>query len=141
MKRELNIWVKTTNFEPLLIKNALWCKIYRKSAHFSISHTDAHDRLDDLSMHLKPHVPQITSVFKPFQNMVRLTEERSAMERVATRGFGGKKIAAALGVPEATTKRWLGRLRSDGDVASRNIGRPLGPPSVEATYMSLDKET
>ena len=48
------------------------------------------------------------------------------MERMATRGFGAKKIAAALGVPEATTKRWLRRLRSDGDVASRNIGRPRG---------------
>ena len=48
------------------------------------------------------------------------------MERMATRGFGAKKIAAALGVPEATTKRWLRRLRSDGNVASRNIGRPRG---------------
>ena len=27
---------------------------------------------------------------------------------------------------EATTKRWLRRLRSDGDVASRSIGRPRG---------------
>ena len=48
------------------------------------------------------------------------------MERMATRGFGAKKIAAALGVPEATTERWLRRLRSDSDVASRNIGRPRG---------------
>ena len=70
---------------------------------------------------------KIPSVFKPFHNnMVRSTEERFAMERMATRGFGSKKIAAALGVPEATTKRWLRRLRSDGDMASRNIGRPRG---------------
>ena len=55
------------------------------------------------------------------------------MERMATRGFGAKKIAAALCVPEATTKRWLQRLRSDGDVASRNIGRPRG---AEACYLS-----
>ena len=48
------------------------------------------------------------------------------MERVATRGFGSKKIAAALGVPVSTTQRWLQRLRSGGDVASRNIGRPRG---------------
>ena len=47
------------------------------------------------------------------------------MERMATRGFGSK-IATAFGVLEATTKRWLRRLRSDGDVASRNIGRPSG---------------
>ena len=44
--------------------------------------------------HQKPHFPQITIVFKRF-----------AMERMATRGFGAKKIAAALGVPEVTTKR------------------------------------
>ena len=42
------------------------------------------------------------------------------MERMATRGFGSKKIAAALGVPEATTKR------KEGDMASHNIGRPCG---------------
>ena len=48
------------------------------------------------------------------------------MERMATRGFGSKKIAAALGVPVSTTQRWLQRLRSDGDVASRNNGRPRG---------------
>ena len=70
---------------------------------------------------------KIPSVFKPLHNnMVRSTGERFAMERMATRGFGSKKIAAALGVPEATTKRWLRRLRSDGDKASRNIGRPRG---------------
>ena len=41
----LKIGVKTTNFDLLLIKNALCCKIYqKKSAHFSISHTDDHDR-------------------------------------------------------------------------------------------------
>ena len=58
--------------------------------------------------------------------MVRSTEERFAMERMATRGFGAKKIATTLGLPQSTTKRWLRRLRSDGDVASRNIGRPRG---------------
>ena len=87
---------KTTNFEPFLINNALWCKMYPKSAHFSISHTTAHDRLDDMSIHHKAHFPQITSVFKPSHNMVRSAEERFAMERMATRGFGAKKIAAAL---------------------------------------------
>ena len=57
--------------------------------------------------------------------MVRSTEEL-AVERMATRGFGAKKIATTLGVWVATTKRWLRRLRSDGDMASRNIGRPRG---------------
>ena len=35
--------------------------------------------------------------------MVRCTEERFAMERMATQGFGSKKIAEALGVPLSTT--------------------------------------
>ena len=49
-----------------------------------------------------------------------------SLRRIATRFFGSKKIAAALGVPVSTTQRWLQRLRSDGDMASRNIGRPRG---------------
>ena len=44
------------------------------------------------------------------------------MERMATRGFGAKKIATTLGLPQSTTKRWLLRLRSDGDMASHNTG-------------------
>ena len=48
------------------------------------------------------------------------------MERMPTRGFGSKKIVVALGVLVSTTQRWLQRLRSDGDMASRNIGRPRG---------------
>ena len=48
------------------------------------------------------------------------------MERMATRGFGAKKIATTLGLPQPTTKRWLQRLRLDGNMAWRNIGRPRG---------------
>ena len=43
------------------------------------------------------------------------------MERMAIRGFGSK-----LGVPVSRTQRCLQRLRSDGDMASRNVGRPRG---------------
>ena len=77
--------------------------------------------------HTTSHISHKSQVFfKPSHTMVRSAEERFAMERMATRGFGAKKIAAALGVPEATAKRWLRKLRSNGDVASRNIGRPRG---------------
>ena len=48
------------------------------------------------------------------------------MERMVIGVFGAKKIATTLGVPLSTTKRWLQRLRSDGDMASHNIGRPRG---------------
>ena len=48
------------------------------------------------------------------------------MERMATRGFGSKKIAAVLGVLLSTMQRCLQRLRSDGDMASPNVGRPRG---------------
>ena len=58
--------------------------------------------------------------------MVRSTEERFAVERMATPGFGAKKIATTLGLPQPTMKRWLQRLHSDGDKASRNIGRARG---------------
>ena len=56
------------------------------------------------------HFPQ-KSFFRHSHNMVRSAEERFAMERMVTRGFGAKKIATAVGVPEATTKRWLRRWR------------------------------
>ena len=58
-------------------------------------------------------------------------------KRMATRFFGAKKIAAALGVPEATTKRWRRRLRSDGDMASRNIGRPRGAEAGVCVWCSV----
>ena len=122
----IEITVKNNKFRSPFDKNVLRCQIYRKTLGFHTLHTDAHDRLDDISIHHKPHFHQITSVFKPSQNMVRSTEELFDIERKATRGLGAKKIATALGVPEATTKRWLLRLRSDGDMASRNIGRPRG---------------
>ena len=95
-------------------------KFIIKQKGFPTLHTDAHDRLDDISTH---HSLKIPSVFShSHNNMVRSAEERFAMERVATRGFGSKKITAALGVPVSTTQRWLQRLRSDSDIASRNIG-------------------
>ena len=73
-------------------------------------------------MHHKLHFPQITSAFRhSHNNMVRSTEERFAMERMATRGLGSKKIAEALGVPLSTTQRWRRRLRSDGDMTSSRI--------------------
>ena len=70
-------------------------------------------------------------------NMVRSAEERFAMERMATRGFGSKTIKALLGVPVSTTQRWLQRLRSDGDTASRNMGRPRGAEAGVCVMLSL----
>ena len=115
----------------LLIKNALCCKIDHKSAHFSILHTDAHARLDD-----NFHTPQATFPHKCFQAshnmehgaMVRSTEERFATERMATRGFGAKKIATTLGLPQSTTKRWCLRGRflrvaQKRDTAPRQIAK------------------
>ena len=80
----------------------------------------------------------VTSVFKPsHNNMVRSAEERFATERMATRGFGSKKIAAALVVPASTTQRWLQKLRSDGDSASLNIGHPRGADAGVCVMFSL----
>ena len=63
-----------------MIKNGLWCKKCHKPAHFSILHTDVHDRLDD---HI--HTPQ------------------------ATFPSNHKNVATTLGLPQSTTKRWLQR--------------------------------
>ena len=43
------------------------------------------------------------------------------MERMATRGFDAKKIQNALSLQQSTTKRWLQRLRSDGDMGVAKI--------------------
>ena len=59
------------------------------------------------------------------------------MERKATRSFGSRKIVEALGVPLSTTQRWLQRLRSDGDMASRNVGRPRGAEAGLCVWCSL----
>ena len=58
---------------------------------------------------------------------------------MANRGFGAKKIATTPGLPQPTTKRWLQRLRSDGDMASRNIGRPRGAEAVLCDALADDE--
>ena len=129
--------VKKWELEIRVKKNQPCFKIYHKSAHCSRFHPDAHDRLDNMSTYHKPHFPQITSVFKPSHDMVRSTEERFATVRIATRGFGSKKIATTLGLPQSTTMRRLLGLRSDGDMVSRNIGRPRG---AEAGWCVMSSE-
>ena len=79
-------------------------------------------------MHHKPDFPQITSDFKPSHNMVRSTEERFAMERMATRGIGAKKIATTLGFAaidnEAAVKGCFFQQRSwDFDLCRSKIQR------------------
>ena len=99
-----------------------------KTTDFYTLHTNAYDRLDDIPIRHKPHFPQITSVFKPSHNMVRSTEERFAMERMATRGFGAKKIATALRVPEAATNRCghFGRVYHRTWAGSRDMFEKIG---------------
>ena len=80
----IEISAKRTNFQQLL-KNAS----DDKNRRFYTLHTDAHGRLDDISLHHEPHFPQITSVFKPSHNMVRSTEESFARERQEDRDHAG----------------------------------------------------
>ena len=84
------------------MKNALGSKIYRKTGGFSTLHTDAHDRLNDTN-------PRTTSLI-------------SLISQVFT-GF----LRARWCVPQ---KNVSPRLRSDGDMASRNIGQPRGEAGV-----------
>ena len=97
--------VKNIKFRtPLDQKMTSIVKFYHRTAGFPTLHTVAHDRLDDISTHHKPHFPSRSNVFSTHShnNMVRSAEERFATERMATRGFGNKKIAAALGVSVST---------------------------------------
>ena len=48
--------------------------------------------------------------------MVRSEEGLFAIERMAAQGLGSKKITEPLGVSLSTTKRWLQRLHSEGEV-------------------------
>ena len=58
--------------------------------------------------------------------MVRTAEDLFAIEKMAAQGVGNKMIATALGLPRSTTKHWLQRRRSDGEMVLRNVGRPRG---------------
>ena len=49
-----------------------------------------------------------------------------AIEKMAVAGMGNKKIATTLGLPQSTTKRWLQRPPSEGEMVSHNVGRPRG---------------
>ena len=98
-------------------------EIYHKTAGFFHHCTPTH-MTDPMTYPLTTsHISlKIPSVFKPsHNNMVRSAEELFAVERMATRGFGNKKIATAPGVPVSTTQRWLQRLRSDGDMSSVSL--------------------
>ena len=89
-------------------QHALWCTKNHKSAHFSMLHTDAQDRLGDRSMHHKP------SKHKCFPAFSQHGAIRRGAFRLGAHGdprLRAKKIAVALGVPQSTTKRWLQRLR------------------------------
>ena len=68
--------------------------------------------------------PVFVSVFAA--RMVLSAQELFAMKKMATAGMGNKKIATALGSPQSTMKRWLQRLRSEGEMVSHNVGRPRG---------------
>ena len=62
------------------------------------------------------------------------------MERMATRGFGAKKIAAALGVPEALAAATWRRATSGDRVVRRLVclvARVICPPSLELSCVPL----
>ena len=66
----------------------------------------------------------LTSTFTTTK--VRSAEELFSIEKMAAKGLGSKKMATTLGMPQSTTKRWLEKLRSDGETVSHNVGGPRG---------------
>ena len=91
-------------------------KLCDKTANFPTLHTDTKSLMTPIDAP-QPLLPQITSVYKPFAcDMVRSAEGLFAIARMAAQGLGSKKITEPLGVSLSTTKRWLQRLHSEGEV-------------------------
>ena len=91
-------------------------KLCDKTANFPTLHTDTKSLMTPIDAP-QPLLPQITSVYKPFAcDMVRSAEGLFAIERMAAQSLGSKKITEPLGVSLSTTKRWLQRLHSEGEV-------------------------
>ena len=67
--------------------------------------------------------------------------ELFAIEKMATAGMGNKKIATTLGLPLSTTKRWLQRLRTEGEMVSHNAGRQGGAEARVSCFPSISRLT
>ena len=109
----------------LLIKKALCCKIYHKSAHFPYE-TLTH--MTDLMTypHTTSHISHNHKCFQAFSLHGSIHRKAFRHGAHGDPRLRRQEIATTLGLPQSTTKRWLQMLRSDGDMVSRNIGRPRG---------------
>ena len=104
------------------LKPSIFVLLYGKQQNFRIAHRRTHHRLMTPNHAPQPHVPQIPCVYKYFAcEMVLSAQELCVIEKMAIAGMGNKKM-----LPQSTTKRWLQRLRSEGEMVSHNVGRPRG---------------
>ena len=85
--------MKNIKFRTLLIKKDPRCKIYLKTAGF-FPHCKPTHMTDSMTCpHTKSHISlKILSVSSILTTTVRSAEERFVMERMATRGFGNKRL-------------------------------------------------
>ena len=109
------------------MKNASAVKNVSKQhvfAHFTSTHNHAEETKSVHHSHtcLKFHV--FASVFQrewsgPHKNS-------SPSQRWQSQRCGHQENGDTLGLRQSTTKRWLQRLRSEGEMVSHSIGRPRG---------------
>ena len=83
--------------------------------------------------------PVFVSIFTT--RMVLPAQELFAIEKLATAGMGNKKIATTLGLPQSTTKRWLQRVRSEGEIVSHSVGRPRGAEARVSCFPCISRLT
>ena len=93
-------------------------------AHVASTHNHAEDTKPVHHCHMCLKSQVFVSIFTTI--MVLSAQELFATEKVAIAGTGKKKIATTLGLPQSTKKRWLQRLRSEGEMVSHSVGRSRG---------------
>ena len=125
------------NFGPLSLKNAPATNFVIKTAGFCTLHTNAqlflhisHRRTTathDTCRSTQPHSTQIPSVCEHSQREWSCPHRNSLpSKKWQPLARASTKIATTLGLPQSTTKRWLLRLHSEGEMVSHNIARPRG---------------
>ena len=103
----------------MVMKNALHPKICKKNQRFPTFPTDAQPRTRHQIHAPQPHWSNPKCI--PISCVHYGAICRGTPERMAAQSLGSKKITDPLGLPQST-KRWLQRLRSEGELVSHPRG-------------------
>ena len=95
-------------------------RICNKTSDLETCHTDVDPRRRH-QIHTQPVFARMLTT-----RMVRSTGELFAIKKMAAQRMSIKKIAETFGVSLRTTKWWLQRLRSEGEMVPHDVRRPRG---------------